>query len=562
MSASLQYISSATRRRNNFLVFCLYWVLVFAIYLPTAQAGRVGDFPGWVLTVTSRSFLDYINRKGFVTPSLYQFTQILTYGFYQLFGPRPWPWHVLFVSMQALNALLLYTFFKNLFLNSGIRNAALVAFSGSLLFCVCPHISEVVVWEPAFHYLLGLLFIIAVLHCAQQYLLTLNVRYAWWGALLFFLSTYSLEVFYLTPLFVTGLIVFYAFMSKAGGTILKRALLYFTLPQAVLFLLHLIVLRAVYHQNFAHIGATTTLFSVFNCSKALKYVFHILLFGRFYSQAFREHVYHFCESAKGLLAFYGVLFILVTFIVVRIRHFRLAGRTMVLLLFWVLLSLGLILPLWFPDSGLDIYDRYTYVLCAFVYMLLVLCLNACLNKWLFIGIVAAYALINYRFTHKVNAYWQQSAQVISNLVNTFPNDPSKKILLVNLPECLDGVQMVGTRDDGEFRMLYNSVMPRQLTNTIYDVEAFYMRSPADGAHVNVVNDSIIKVTLNQWGTWWIYYGYGAYSYENADYKVVMRDLGHWYDLILKHPASEYLVLFIEDGKWKKVDLTKKNEDQY
>jgi len=146
-------------------------------------------------------------------------------------------------------------------------------------------------------------------------------------------------------------------------------------------------------------------------------------------------------------------------------------------------------------------------------------------------------------------------------VATFPNDPTKKVLLLNLPECLVGVQMVGTRDDGEFRMMYNSIRPDKITNLVYDVEAFYMSSPADGAHVNVVNDSTMKVILNQWGTWWLYYGYGATNYENADYKVIMRDQGHWYDLVLKHPANEYLILYTVADKWKKVDWNIKGADQ-
>jgi hypothetical protein len=122
--------------------------------------------------------------------------------------------------------------------------------------------------------------------------------------------------------------------------------------------------------------------------------------------------------------------------------------------------------------------------------------------------------------------------------------------------------MVGTRDDGEFRMMYNAIMPHKITNPVYDVEAFYMRSPADGTHVLVINDSTVRVTLNQWATWWLYYGYGASSYENSDYKVEMRDVGHWYDVVLKHPSSEYLLLYSIGRDWKRVDMNKKNVDQY
>jgi hypothetical protein len=110
--------------------------------------------------------------------------------------------------------------------------------------------------------------------------------------------------------------------------------------------------------------------------------------------------------------------------------------------------------------------------------------------------------------------------------------------------------------------MYNAIMPEKLTNEVYDVEAFYMSSPADGAHVTVIDDSTIRITLNQWGTWWLYYGMGATSYENKDFKVNMKDAGHWYELTLKHPANEYLLLYVAGDKWQAVDWDKKNIDQY
>ena len=42
----------------------------------------------------------------------------------------------------------------------------------------------------------------------------------------------------------------------------------------------------------------------------------------------------------------------------------------------------------------------------------------------------------------------------------------------------------------------------------------------------------------------------------------MKDMGHWYYLILKHPASEYLLLYNIGDQWRKVDFDKKNIEQY
>ncbi len=547
---------------NNKTAFVFYWIIVFVVYLPAAEAGRVGDFPGWVEALTSKSFIDYVNRKGSGIASMYQFTQIVSWLFYKLFGADAWLWHVLYVTLQAVNALLLFVFFRKFFEQSELKFSAGAAFAGVMLFCLSPHISEVVVWEPSFHYLLGLLLMMAVMVCAQKFVETSKTGYAILGGFVFLCSSFCLEVFYLTPLFVVMLGIYYKVVLKSGVMLLRKYFLYLTVPQLFIFLLHFLLLRIMYHQTVAHIGTIAQQPVQVMLAKSLKYIFHILFYGRFWNDSLRTKIYQFCESGTVLYMFYGVFTVFIIATLARFRNIRLKWKPFFFLFAMVVMSLGLILPLWLPDTGIVIYDRYTYLLDAFVYMFVALFFANLSGRYGFPAAIMSLALVNYRFTHKVVAYWQQSADVVNHLVATFPNEPAKKVLLLNLPECFDGVQMVGTRDDGEFRMMYNSIMPDKISNEVYDVEAFYMRSMKDGAHVTVLNDSVIKVTLNQWGTWWIYYGYGAGSYENKDFRVDMRDQGHWYNVILKHPSSEYLLLYTVGRDWKKVDLTKQNIDQY
>jgi len=547
---------------NALLVFGVLWATVFVLYLPAAEAGRVGDFPGWVNFLNSVSFVDYINRKGSGIPSMYQLTQMITWVFYQFFGSSGLLWHLLYITLQALNASLLFVFFRRLFTNSGISGAPIVSFLGAFLFCACPHISEVVVWEPSFHYLLGMLFIALILLYTQRYLETGNNKFALLAGIIFFLSTYSLEVFYLTPLLVLTLGLYYRAALGAHKDRFKGIIIRFLLPQVLLFFVHLALLHLIYHQTVAHIGAISLDQNVANFSKPLKYIFHLVFLGRYFPAPIRARVYDFCESRNGLIIMYLGLLIVVIGLSIGFKRLRNISKATVLLFVWTTLCVGLIMPLWFPPTGFVIYDRYTYMADGFVYFFLVLWLWQIRSSILFYFIIAVYILLNARFTHKVNSYWKQSAHIVNNLLQTFPNDPSKKVLLLSLPECLDGVQMIGTRDDGEFRMMYNATMPTKLTNLVYDVEAFYLQSPNDGAHVNVTNDSTLIITLNQWGTWWLYYGLGSTSYDNADFKVNMKDEGHLYEVTLHHPASEYLLLYSIGDQWRKVDWTRKGVDQF
>jgi hypothetical protein len=124
------------------------------------------------------------------------------------------------------------------------------------------------------------------------------------------------------------------------------------------------------------------------------------------------------------------------------------------------------------------------------------------------------------------------------------------------------VPMIGPFVRFSFRQMYNLYNDRQINNTMYDVVSYNMIGKDDGAHVTVANDSVLHVTLNQWGTWWWNNMWGAYSYENMIYKFNLVDPGHWYELTLKRPASQYLLLYQVGDQLKIVDMSRKNEDQY
>ena len=122
--------------------------------------------------------------------------------------------------------------------------------------------------------------------------------------------------------------------------------------------------------------------------------------------------------------------------------------------------------------------------------------------------------------------------------------------------------MIGAQPIGEYKMMRELFVNKDLHNKVYDVQSYNMLDAGDGAHITVINDSVIKVTLNEWGTWWWYEGHGGYSYQNEDYKLDMRDPGHWFDVTLKHPASQYLLLYQQGDQWREVNMNKKNDDQY
>jgi hypothetical protein len=110
--------------------------------------------------------------------------------------------------------------------------------------------------------------------------------------------------------------------------------------------------------------------------------------------------------------------------------------------------------------------------------------------------------------------------------------------------------MINAWPQGNFMRMRELLSDGPAAARIYDGMAFNMKSPSDGSEVSLVNDSTLRVTLLQWGTWWWYKDFGGYSYETPDYRIDMRDQGHWYEIVLKRPMSEYQLLYQVGDTWK------------
>lgn len=549
-------------RNQNIQVFSLLWALTFIIYLPAAKAGWVIDVAGWLYNIRNLSFWNYINNTQSELPSLYQFTQFVTYLFYKLFNANPYAWHTLMVTLHAINAYLVYRLCNDLFSDSGIKNARNIALLGVGLYTICPHISEVIVWEASFHYLQGFLFILLIMRWVQLFMHLPRTKLAWWAGIAFFCSSYALEIFYLTPWFVLTLALYYRYVLNYSQAVFKRTLLLFFLPMLLLFGAQLLVLQLVYGGHFAHIDANVMQpFSSYIC-KPPRYLFHVLLLGRYFPQPVRKAVYDSVGSNAGLIIFYNIFVLIWCAIISRFPRMSATGKASVLMLVWIMICLVILMPLAFPTLLLMFYDRYTYFLDAFTYMLIALLISYISRKWLRAALLGAYAAINLYFTITVNIYWKQSAYINNRLMKDLPNPGDKIMILLNFPENLNGVPMIGAQSDHKFKVMRELFVDKSYKGKIYDGASFNMLTKNDGAHVFLVNDSLMRVTLNQWGTWWWYAGHGAASYENEDYKLEMKDIGHWFEVKLKHPIGDYMLLYQAGDQWKIVDTSKKMEEQY
>jgi hypothetical protein len=550
-------------RMSNKRVFLFLWVVTFVLYLPAAGSGKVGDYYlEWLDVIRTHDAWFFISAR--YLPSLYSFTQAFMYGFYKLAGPEPLPWHVLAVTVHVTNAFLLYLIFKRLLTDCRVKYASVAAFGCALLFCVSPYNTEVIVHEPCFHYTIGLCFLLLITWLAQRFHQAPKGMYAWQAAGLFLLSCFSIEIFYVTPIFVLSLAVFYRFVLKYDRHIFRKAIAYFVAPQAILFGFHLLLLHHHTHHFVGHklTGQIDNIGIAFLTNGA-RYLYHIIFLGRLLPGNIKAHAYGFIDSKKGMAVFCAAIVAAYAYLVLRLKKTPVNTALTMLILTWMLLCALIVAPREFPDIKYVTYDRYTYFMMPFVYMLLILALMHISSKTTGMVLFTGYAVLNLCFLCKINNYWYHSEKIVRNLVKTFPDTHNKTVLLLNPPENMNGVLMIGSKPSSAFRLMYEYEGSKKVTAPeIIDIASFSMRRPGDGAHVTVINDSMLNVTLNQAGDkWWQFYR-TAGSYDCDLYKLNMADTSRWYQLTLKKPASQYLLLFVTGENWRTVDWHRKNVDQY
>ncbi len=548
-------------KSTDWAVFVLFLTTIFLLYYPAAHAGWVYDTTGWLTNVRQEGFVDFLNRTESSIPSLYQFTQFITYIFYHLFGANAWAWHLLMVTLHACNVFLLFLLGRRVLQDSGIARGSAIAMGGALLFAVSPYVSESLVWEAAIHYLTGVLYVFLILWWVVQYHHSPKTRYPLMAGILFFLSSYSLEIFYLTPAFVLSIALYYRFALHSEKQSFSRVLTRFLVPMAIIFAAHIVVLIMVYHR-FAHLSDGVIQPAINYLVKPPKYLFHLLLLGRFFTEDAKQDIYHVLESSRGLGFFYALAAALIIALALRFKKMGAKGRFACLMLAWLAMGIFIVLPIQFPNRLLVIYDRYAYLALPFIMMLLAVLfsyLPGRLTLWIPMG---AFGAANIYCTLRVCNYWMQSAAIEQNLYDHLPAAGQKTIILLNIPENLEGIPMIGAMQESEYRNLRSLLTGKTITNPIYDVASYGMHYDGDGANVEVLNDSTLQVTLNSWGTYWQYGRQGAISYQNPAYRLNMKDAGHQYEITLRQPPDKCLLLYQVGDHWNVVDMGRRGVAQY
>lgn len=549
-------------------VFLLFWLATLALYAVAWRAGFERDFVGWLQSYHHDSFADCINASFLGFRSLYQVTHLQLYFWTSLFGTQLVPWFLLMTGLHAAAHLLAFRFFSSLLEDLRVPRGRWIAFAGVGVALIAPGASEVVVFKAAYHYPVALISLFGILLLLQQGLVSDRRRPLLFALLIFLPTLFTLEIWYATPVLAAMLIAAYRSAGVCTKGAARKAAWGLLLPMALLFVGHLLLFQAIAGRWVPHTQTTleAALAAPFDAlGKLGALVFHVLLFGRYWNNEARQSVYDFCAQPAVATILAAMLLLAFVVGVVRFRKAGPAGRATTWMLGAVGLSLAMVVH--FPLERLFIIysDRWLYLTSIFQYPLLALAIARVL-RYRRVAFVAlgGYAIVASGLTFYTAVQWRRAARVFWGMQTSYRWTAERRpVILLNAPFTLDGAVILYTDEDGEdFRDHLRIFLKKETAAPVYIASSHNLTKWWDGAHATVLDSARLKVTLNQWGTWWWNGGHGAEDYETPLYRVHFTDPGHEYELTLKVPADSVVALYLKDARWHPVDFSRVGEEQW
>lgn len=548
-------------------LFLVFWVLSAAAYLFAAKGGFVRDYPFFLQEFHDYSFSRFVLSP---TQSLYYGVNLVHYILFSLFGQHALPWILTFTALHSLNAAMVFRFLNSYALRLKARIPQYYFLLISVLFLLGPMATEPVIWKVCSHYLISVYFILQILNWLFRYLSTGQRKYAWYIGILFYLSTFFLELFYTTPLFIliitSSLRYSDAIDKKQYRSVLKNIFV----PLLLLFGVYFLSLKYVLGAFVARLGTDqgSSMGAIFKPGNLIEK--YSLYFGRvigmdyLWPQGTRDKWYQWVTTG----AFQAIAGILVTglilFSVFRFRKMR-ADRQLLFSLFLLsLLSLAVALPMYFYPSFLYEGFRYYYFASIFIYAWLILLLFSFIRKRLIRHIIIGlFFLGNAVVTLYLLREVRRAAEVQWGLLKQYKWTAAPQVVLLSMPNYLKGVSIMGRYDFGNFQRNLHLLTGTKTSGKIYEVAGFNMTSKYDGTHVMVIDNKTIKVFFNQFGNWW-WDGYiGASDYKNELYTFDVDGASASYTLTFHEPIPASTVLLYAVGKdWHVVDLKNIGGEQW
>ena len=546
--------------KKNFTVvlFFVYLILALFLYRNTIGCRLVTDAQNWLVLYDTIGWSGIINSFG--DQALHPGYHFFFFLSYKIFGTNEVGWYLLFTSLHALNALLIYLVFNKYLALIKISDNNLISLSASFLFLISPYQTEVVVWGATIHYLLVTAAVLITINLVILYIQKRKLFYIILILFLFCFAILSSELALCIPFIITLLFLF----IKGDTTPLpkKEIFIRILLPLLLLTSFYFAANKLILGSWVGHYGASTHLkFSIGELiSNFVKYVFKFLFFGNFFAGTLKEK-FTILTDTKYVIYLTGGILIFFVFLYLSIKRFRTSiNKSIVLFLCFgaaLLPVLNLDTAL-LPDMNLFFNtlpiegDRLGYLASAFIFLSLCVFLFSIYRKGAFI-IVLLFSVISVFLLNKNLASWKNAGIIQNALEKNFDWEDSDRLFILNIPDNFNGAYLY--RDNGSSSKFKTALQLKENTiinGDVYEILHFNMTSLDNGIITETIDSLTLKVSFEQWGNWWWRGGIGASDYENELYKVDIDEWSHAYIITFKQKRPEDIFIYQTGDSWQQV----------
>lgn len=473
----MNLLSTIENKRYTFPIFfliaaCTYWY--------AAEAGFYEDFLEFVKLCDKSTFTEFVLSP---EKSLYQGVNIFHYIFIQLFRLEPIPWLLLFTALHAGCATLLLRFLNRWFLLMKWSDYGIAAISTAVLFLLSPLVTEVLVWKACSHYLTTTLAILFILNWLIKYFESGAKRYPWLIGITFYISTFFLEYFYLVPPFIVLLTLSAFFAKIIDRKLLWRTVFRVLLPICILFVLYFITLYLKLHTSFARVGSegSQQITPGFVFDRFSKYTIRVYLLDYFMPNNWRSFIETFTSTKKSVIATALALTFIAGIGAYRYRLMQAKWRVVYTLFLLSYTSCIVILPMWYYNSFTFVGSRYYYLPSIFFYSLFCAFVTSIFkSKIVANSIIIVYLLVNITGLLCIVNSAGKAGKITNRLLDNFKWKDGETVLILNLPEHLNGVAMIQSYSPSNLQDNLRAFRSDTVKGTIYDVASHNMVSGNDG----------------------------------------------------------------------------------
>lgn len=528
-------------RVKDHWVFLAVLCVIILLYARVYDAGFVTDFTGLWAKMQGKNFTDAL--RSFDFPSLMPLLNVMYFMMYKVAGMNPVIWFLVPAILYTTGLLFLYKLVFLLMDSVEVRGSVWVAAVAVLLVMTSPYQVEAMVWKVGLGHISSVTFFMMALYFGTKHLVSIS------DADFFSRSLLLMMLFQLASHLCFEWAIVFPLILILFGWLLKRQSFFHQFIKTVLVsvfivIIYFILTTIVIGKPIGHydiqvdgVGALLDMYG-----NMWKYWIKHLGYMHFASFKMKTTVYGITDASIFRMTSLLILIAYAVYTLNRSKRSRLA----VVLVACCFVGLILVSPLHFQQVHMTENDRYASLFMPFFCFLVALVLRGMHTyfKYMVLGVLM---ITNIWLQQRMISDWASADKILSSLVETFPSDIDKHTLILNIPDNLDGVPMIRDYSGQNPLIDLMAVHGKHITDMDYVVQ-YKIGKYGQRFDISYESESTLKLSMQEWGSWWMREGQGIKEYETDYYKATCKEKK--LTLTLKDVDHYNHIIYTDGNEWK------------